>query len=171
MSCRYFLPFCRLPLHFVDCFICCREGFLFDVVPLVDSAFFVWAVGVIFKKSLPESISRSLYSMFSSRRFTSFSSVHFSHSVVSNSLWPHGLQHARVPYPSPAPGACSNSGPSSWWCHQTSHPLLSPSLPAFNLFQHQTLFQWVSSSHQVVKVLEFHLQHQSFQWMFRTNFL
>ena len=45
---------------------------------------------------------------------------------------------------------------------QPSHPLLSPSPPAFNLSQHQGLFQWVSSSHQVAKVLEFQLQHQSF---------
>ena len=48
---------------------------------------------------------------------------------------------------------------------QPSHPLLSPSPPAFNLYQHQGLFQWVSSSHQVTKVLEFQLQHQSFQWI------
>ena len=54
---------------------------------------------------------------------------------------------------------------------QPSHPLLSPSLPGFNLSQHQDLFQWVSSSHQVAKVLEFQLQHQSFQWIFRTDFL
>ena len=47
---------------------------------------------------------------------------------------------------------------------QPSHPLLSPSPPALNLSQHQGLFQWVSSSHQVAKVLEFQLQHQSFQW-------
>ena len=53
---------------------------------------------------------------------------------------------------------------------QPPHPLLSPSLPAFNLSQHQGLFQQVSSSHQVVKVLEFQLQHQSFQWIFRTDF-
>ena len=46
---------------------------------------------------------------------------------------------------------------------QPSHPLLSPSPPAFNLSQHQGLFQWVRSSHQVAKVLEFQLQHQSFQ--------
>ena len=52
-----------------------------------------------------------------------------------------------------------------------SHPLLSPSPPAFNLFQHQGLFQWVSSLHQVAKVLECQLQHQSFQWIFRTYFL
>ena len=46
---------------------------------------------------------------------------------------------------------------------QPSHPLLSPSPPTFNLSWHQGLFQWVSSSHQVAKVLEFQLQHQSFQ--------
>ena len=54
---------------------------------------------------------------------------------------------------------------------QPSHPLLSPSPPAFNLSQHQGLFQWVSSLHQRAKVLEFQLQHQSFQWIFRTDFL
>ena len=54
---------------------------------------------------------------------------------------------------------------------QPSHPLLSPSPLAFDLFQHQGLFKWVSSSHQVARVLEFQLQHQSFQWTFRTDFL
>ena len=50
---------------------------------------------------------------------------------------------------------------------QPSHPLLSPSPPAFSLSQHQGLFQLVDSSHQVAKVLELQLQHQSFQWIFR----
>ena len=54
---------------------------------------------------------------------------------------------------------------------QPSHPLSSPAPPAFILSQHQGLFQWVSSPHQVAKVLEFQLQHQSFQWIFRTDFL
>ena len=54
---------------------------------------------------------------------------------------------------------------------QPSYPLSSPSPPAFNLSQHQGLFQWLSSSRQVAKVLEFQLQHQSFQWIFRTDFL
>ena len=54
---------------------------------------------------------------------------------------------------------------------QPSYPLLSPSPPAFNLAQHQGLFQWVSSLYQVVKVLELQLQYQSFQWIFRTDFL
>ena len=51
---------------------------------------------------------------------------------------------------------------------QPSHPLSPPSPPAFNLSQHQGLFQWVSSSNQVAKILEF--QHQSFQWIFKTDF-
>ena len=54
---------------------------------------------------------------------------------------------------------------------QPSHPLLSPFPPAFNFSQHQGLFQRVGSSHQVAKVLEFQLQHQSFQWIFRADFL
>ena len=54
---------------------------------------------------------------------------------------------------------------------QPSHPRSSRSPPVFNLVQHQGLFKWVNSSHQVVKVLEFQLQHQSCQWLFRTDFL
>ena len=60
-----------------------------------------------------------------------------------------------------------------WDCDaiQPSHPLLSSFPSPFNLLQHQAFFHWVSSSHQVAKVLEFQLQHQSFQWIFRTDFL
>ena len=54
---------------------------------------------------------------------------------------------------------------------QPSHPLSSPSPPAFYPSQHQGLFQWVSFLHQVTKALEIQLQHQSFQWIFRTDFL
>ena len=53
---------------------------------------------------------------------------------------------------------------------QPSHPLSTPSPSTFNLSQHQDLFKWVSSLHQVAKVLEFQLQHQSFQWIFSTDF-
>ena len=86
-----------------------------------------------------------------------YRSIQFSHSVVSNSLRCHGLQHTRLPCPSPTPGTYSNS------CHrvsdaiQPSHPLLSHS-PSFSLPQHQGLLQWVSSLHQVAKVLELWLQ-------------
>ena len=54
---------------------------------------------------------------------------------------------------------------------QPSHPLSSPSPPALNPSHHQGLFQWVNSSHEVPKVLEFQLQHQSFQWTPRTDLL
>ena len=83
---------------------------------------------------------------------------------MSDSLQPHGLQYGRPPCPSPTPLACSNSCPSSQWCIQPSHPLSSPSPPALNLSQHQGLFQWVSSLHQVAKVLEFQLPMNTQDW-------
>ena len=89
---------------------------------------------------------------------------------MSNSLWPHGLKHARPPCPSPTPRVYPNSCSLSRWCHP-SHPLSSPSPPAFSLSQLQGLFKWVISSHQVAKVLEFQLQHQSSQWTLRTDLL
>ena len=76
----------------------------------------------------------------------------FRHSVASDSLQLHGLQHTS---PSPSPGVCSNLCSLIQWCHLPSHPLSSPSPPAFKLSWHQGLFQWVSSSHQVAQVLEF----------------
>ena len=88
--------------------------------------------------------------------------VQFSCSILWNSLQPHGLQHARLPCLSPTPGACSNSCPLSWWCHPTISSSVIPFPSAFYPSQDQGLFQWVSSSHQVAKVLEFQLQHQSF---------
>ena len=63
---------------------------------------------------------------------THFDSVQFSCLVMSDSLQPHGLQHARLPCPSPTPGACSNSSPSSWWCHPN---ILSSVVPFSSLFQ------------------------------------
>ena len=100
-----------------------------------------------------------------------YSSVHFSHSVVSNSLRPHESQHARPPCPSPTPRVYSNSCLSRWWCHPAISSSGSPSPPAPNPSQHQGLFQWVNSSHEVAKVLEFQLQHQSFQRTPRTDLL
>ena len=99
----------------------------------------------------------------------------FSHSVMSNSSQLHGLQHARPPC-----RGCHHQIPEFAQTHvhqvgndiQPSLPLLSPSPPAFNLSLHQGLISnGASSSHQVAKVLEFQLQHQSFQWIFRTDFL
>ena len=95
----------------------------------------------------------------------------FDHSVMSNSLQSHGMQHARPPCPSQLPELAQIHVRWVGDAIQPSHPLLSPSPPAFNLSQHQDIFQWFSSLHQVAKVLEFQLQHQSFQWIFKTDFL
>ena len=84
-----------------------------------------------------------------------FSSVQFRGSVVSDSLLPHGLQHARPPCPSPTSRVYSNSCSSSRWCHPTISSSAVSSPPAPNPSQHQDLFQWVSSLHEVAKVLEF----------------
>ena len=99
------------------------------------------------------------------------SSVQFSRSVVSNSLRPHELQHVRPPCPSPTPGVHSDSCLSVSDAIQPSHPLSSPSPPAPNPSQHQSLFQWVNSSYEVAKVLEFQLEHHSFQRNPRADFL
>ena len=98
------------------------------------------------------------------------SSVQFSRSVVSKSLRTHKPQHARPPCSSPTPRVHPNVHPSGRWCIPTISSSVVP-LPAFNLSQNQGLFKWVSSLHQVVKVLEFQLQHQSFQWTPRTELL
>ena len=85
---------------------------------------------------------------------------------MSDSLWPYGLQHARLSHPSlyfAQTHVCWVSE-----AIQSSRPL-SPFSPALSLSQHHGLFQWVSSMHQVAKVSEF--QHQSFQWIFRVDFL
>ena len=89
--------------------------------------------------------------------------------VTSDSLWPCGRQHTRLPCPSLSPRVCSNSRPLSWWCHPITSFSVAPFLPALNLSQHQGLFQWVVSLHQMAKVLAFQLQHQSFQWVFKDD--
>ena len=94
-----------------------------------------------------------------------------SHSVMSNSLQPHGLQHTRLLCPPLSPTVCSNSCPLSLWCYLTISSSAIPFSFAFSLSQHQGLFQWVSSLHKVTKVLELQLKHQSFQWIFRVDFL
>ena len=81
-----------------------------------------------------------------------FSSVRFSHSVVSNSLRPHELQHTRPPCLSPTPGVHSNSGPSSQWCHPAISSSVIPfsscpqSLPASGSFPMSQLFAWGGQS-------------------------
>ena len=100
-----------------------------------------------------------------------FSSVQFSHSVVSDSLRPHEPQQTWPPCPSPTPGVHPNPCPSSWWCHPTISSSVVPfsscpqSFPASGSLQMSQLF---TSGGQSIGV---QLQHQSFQWTPRTDFL
>ena len=96
-----------------------------------------------------------------------FNPFQFSRSVMFDLCDPHGLQHARPPCPSPPPRVHSNCVHWVSDALQPSHRLSSPSPPTFNFSCHQGLFQRVSSSYQMAKVLEFQLQHQSFQWTLR----
>ena len=116
---------------------------------------------------LPHSLAvQTLASVSSS---VQLSSVQFSLSVVSDSD-PMDCSTPGLPVHHQPP---EFTQPHVHWVGdaiQPSHPLSSPS-PAFNLSQHQGLFKWVSSSHQVAKVLEFQLQHHSFQWTPRTDVL
>ena len=84
-------------------------------------------------------------------------SLLFSLLVLSNFLQSHGLQHARPPCLSPTPGASSNSRPLSQWCQPTISSSVTPFSSCPQSFPALGLFQWVSSLHQVAKVLE--LQH------------
>ena len=79
--------------------------------------------------------------------------------VMSDILQPHGQQHTRLPCPSPTPGVYPNSYPLSWWCHPTISSSVVPFSSCLQFFPTSGSFKWVSSLHQVAKVLEF--QHQS----------
>jgi len=125
--------------------------------------FWVSLYSTISGKALPENDTR--------RAAYNFSSVQFSHSVVSDSLRPHESQHTRPPCPSPTPEFTQIHVHRVSDAIQPSHPLSSPFPPALNPSQHQSLFQRVNSSHDVAKVLEFQLQHQSFQRTHRTDLL
>ena len=83
---------------------------------------------------------------------------------MSDSLRLHGLQHARLLCPPLSSVICSDSCPLSRWCYLNISSSAAHSSLAFSLAQQQGLFQWVNSLHEVAKVLEFQLQHQSFQW-------
>ena len=106
-----------------------------------------------------------------SKKRTSVPSLQFSHSVCPTLYDPTYCSTPGLPVHHQLPEFTQTH---IHWVSdaiQPSHPLSSPSLSAFNLSQHQGLFQWVSSSQQVAKVLEFQLQHQSFQWTPRTDLL
>ena len=105
-------------------------------------------------------------------KFIPWINLLFRHSVMSNSLQPHELQHTRLPCPSLSLGVCSNSCPMS--PVMLSNPLILYHLLLLlhSIFSSIRVFlQWVFSSYQVAKVLELQLQHQSFQLIFRVDFL
>ena len=102
-----------------------------------------------------------------------FSSVQFSHSVVSDSLWPHASQHMRPPCPSPTPGIHPNPCPLSWWCHPAISSSVVPfsscpwSLPASGSFPMSQLFTWGGQSTGVsasASVLPMNTQDWSLIW-------
>ena len=93
------------------------------------------------------------------------SSVQFSHSVMSESWRPRGLQHTRPPYPLSTAGVYSSSCPLSLWCHLTMSSSIFPFSSCLQSFSASGSFPASGSSHQVDKILEFQLQHQSFQWI------
>ena len=98
-------------------------------------------------------------------------SVQSSHSAMSDSLPPMDCGMPGFPVHPQLPELTQTHVHPVSDAIQPPHPLSSPSPPAFNLSQHQSLFQRVTSSYQVDRVLEFQLQHQSFQWTPRTNLL
>ena len=105
------------------------------------------------------SFSKSVSSYFANKFICIISfSVQFSCSVVSDSLRPHELQHARPPCLSPIPGVPQTHVHRVSDAIQPSHPLSSPSPPAPNPSQQQSLFQWVNSSRELAIVLEFQLR-------------
>ena len=95
----------------------------------------------------------------------------FSCSVLSDSLWPMDCSTPGLPVHHQLPEFTQTHVHWVGDAIQPLHPLSSPSPPAFNLSQHQGLFKWVRSSHQVAKVLEFQFWHQFFQWTPRTELL
>ena len=99
-------------------------------------------------------------------------SVQFSHSVVSNSLWPYGLQHARPPCPSPTPGVYSNSCPSSWWCHATissSAIPFSSSLQSFPASGSFPMSQFFASGGQSIDYVVWIMETALKMWIVSIN--
>ena len=99
------------------------------------------------------------------------SSLLFNCQIMSYSLQPHGLQHGRLPCPSPSPRVCPNLCPLNQWCHLIISSSVVPFSFCLQSVPHQGLFQWVDALPQLAKVLELQLQHQSSQCIFRIYFL
>ena len=122
-----------------------RTGQLLQDLPILKSHEFT-CIHTLMRKQIYSSHLFYCYYQFV------LSSVQFSCSVVSNSLWPHESQHARPPCPSPTPGVHSDSRPSSQWCHPAISSSVVPfsscpqSLPASEPFPMSQLFAWGGQS-------------------------
>ena len=129
----------------LDWLVFCDSGFQ-TVCPLMEMA--KRLMSAFWWERLPKGKTGSC----SDRRDHTQSVSQFSHSVVSNSLWPHESQHTRPPCPSPTPGVHSDSCPSSPWCHPTISSSVIPfsscpqSLPASKYFPMSQLFAWGGQS-------------------------
>ena len=121
---------------------------------------------VLFSFSKPKPASRK-----ASDKFTCIKQDVFVQLLSQVWLWPHELQQARLPCPSLSPGVCSNSCPWSQWCHPTILSSVAPFSSCPKSFPASGSIEWSGSSNQVANVLEFQLQHQSLQWIFRVDFL
>ena len=118
----------------------------------------VWALKIKFPQSSGVWFDLVFGCCLEPKYLISYFEMQFSGSVMSDSLWLHGLHHARLPCPSSTLRTYLNLCPLSWWCNPNI-PSVAPSPPTVNLSQHQGVFQWVSISHQVAKELEFQLLH------------
>ena len=90
---------------------------------------------------------------------------------MSNSLQPHGLEYTRISHPLLSPGVYSNSCQLNWWCYPANSSSASPFPFCLQSFRTWGSLPMNRFFHQVVKVVELQLQHQSFQWIFRVDFL
>ena len=102
--------FLRIPLY-----VPCIMKFLYWLMGIQNVHYLLWALEIVWLIAFQWFFPYSCGDFFPCMH----KSVQFSHSVVADCLWPHGLQHARPPCPSPTPGVYSNTCPLSWWCHST----------------------------------------------------
>ena len=121
---------------------------------------------LIFKSILKSKHSNTCWASMGLLLFPYFSSVQFSRSVMSDSLRPQDCSMPGLPVHHQLPELAKTHVHQVSDAIQASHPLSFSSPPAFNLSKHQGLFQWVSSSHKMAKILEFQLRHQAFQWIY-----
>ena len=135
----------------------------------------MWGMGyfknnnILIRKSLDLTEHLGVFKIMNA--FWFITSVQFSRSVMSNSLQSHGLQYTRPPCPSPTPRVYPNSCPLSRWCHPTISSSVIPFFSRLQSFPESGSFQMSQLCTSGANVLEFQLQHQSFQWTLRTDLL